>query len=60
MPVAESKWLSPHGMRLSFYSCLIGAEKASNKSPCPQVIGLEWGLVVHRFYLLFDQSKNKI
>ncbi len=61
MLVAESAWLSPHGMRLRSYSCLIGAEEASNKSPCPKVISLEWGLVSGcRFYLLSDQSKDKI
>mgnify|MGYP007026637744 CR=1 FL=1 len=62
MPVAESAWLSPRGMRLRSYSCLIGTEEASNKSPCPQVISLEWGLVSGRrlFYLLDDQSKDKV
>jgi len=32
------------------------------KSPYPQVISLEWGLVSGRrlFYLLDDQSKDKI
>ena len=40
----------------------IAALDCLTKSPCPQVISLEWGLVSGRrlFYLLDDQSKDKI
>ena len=40
----------------------VGTKSGLTKSPCPQVISVEWGLVSGRrlFYLLDDQSKDKI
>jgi hypothetical protein len=51
-----------------YFSCIFLVEfdlivmGTLTKSPCPQVISLEWGLVSGRrlFYLLVDQSKDKV
>ena len=44
------------------YPIVFLLKKGITKSPCPQVISLEWGLVSGRrlFYLLVDQSKDKV